>query len=127
MFISFLVALSLIEDHRQALKVREKKTLPIYREWLGDHPFTATILNNLSNNYHALGEFDNAKRYSEDALKIRLELLKGHMDTAKSLFDLAMVHKEMMELETAKAYLERCKAMQEKVLDDTMNIRDLAR
>lgn len=121
------MALSLEGDHRQAVKIREEKTLPIYRGTLGDHPFTATIINNLSNNYYALGEFGNAKRYSEDALKIRLELLKDHMDTAKSLFDLAMVHKEMVELETAKAYFERCKAMQENVLDETMNIKDLAR
>ena len=57
-----LVALSLEGNHEEAIKVREGETLEIYRKHLGDrHPFTATILNNLSNNYSALGEYDIAK------------------------------------------------------------------
>jgi len=119
------VALSLEGDHQQAILVRERQTLPIYREQLGDHPFTATILNNLSNNYYALGQYDNAKQYSDEALRMRLELLKDHRDTAKSLFDLGMVHKERGELQEAKECLERSQTIQEKVLDD--NIRDLQR
>ena len=43
----FVVALSLEEDHRQAIKIREEETLPIYNEKLGEHPFTATMYNNL--------------------------------------------------------------------------------
>ena len=120
-----LVALSLRGNHHQAVKIRKEQVLPIYRERLGDHPFTATILNNLSNNFHALKEFDNAQQYAGKALKIRLELLNNHMDTAKSLFDLGMVHKEKNEWGNAKDYLEQCKKMQETVLDD--RIKDLTR
>ena len=123
--ILFSVALSLGAEHRQAIKVREQQTLPIYREKLGDHPFTATILNNLSNNYYALEEFGNAKRNSDEALKIRRELLKDHLDTAKSLFDLAMIHKMREEFREARRYLEECEAMQKKVLYD--NTSDLQR
>ncbi len=123
--IFFVVAQSLEGEHRQAIEVREEQTLPIYRGQLADHPFTATILNNLSNNYYALDEYDNAKQYSEEALKIRRELLKDHRDTAKSLFDLGMVHKKKQEFEEAKDYLEKSEAMQKKVLDD--NISDLER
>jgi len=119
------VALSLEGEHQEAIAIREQQTLPIYREHLGDHPFTATILNNLSNNYYALREYDKAKQYSDEALRMRLELLKDHRDTAKSLFDLGMVHKERGELQQAKEYLERCQTIQEKVLDD--NMRDLQR
>ncbi|KAJ7384484.1 hypothetical protein OS493_021113 [Desmophyllum pertusum] len=115
------VALSLEGDHQQAINIREQQTLPIYREHLGDHPFRATILNNLSNNFYALGEYDNAKQYSEAALKIRLELLKDHYDTAKSLFDLGMVHKKKEEFEEAKVNLEKCVDMQMKVLDVDCN------
>ena len=121
----FVVALSLEEDHRQAIKIREERTLPIYEEKLGEHPFTATIYNNISNNFCALGEFDQAKPYSEHALKIRRKLLNDHMDTAKSLFDLGMVHKEKGEFEQAITYLEESKNMQEKVLED--NLKDLQR
>ncbi|XP_078360170.1 uncharacterized protein LOC144644529 [Oculina patagonica] len=119
------VALSLEGEHQEAIVVRERQTLPIYREHLGDHPFTATILNNLSNNYYALGEYDNAKQYSEDALRMRLDLLKDHRDTAKSLFDLGMVHKEREEFQEAKDCFEKSEKMQMKVLDD--NIKDLQR
>ncbi|XP_068740174.1 uncharacterized protein [Montipora capricornis] len=112
------VALSLENHHRQAVKIREEEVLPIYRKRLGDHPFTATILNNLSNNYHDLREIEAAERYVREALEIRLNLLDVHSDTCKSLFDLAMVLKEKREFQEAKTNLEKCKAMQEKVADD---------
>ena len=117
--------LSLEGNHEQAIKVRERKTLPIYRRTLGKHPFTATVLNSLSNNYFAQGEYNTAELYSKEALEIRLELLKDHRDTAKSLFDLAMVHKMKEEFKPAEEYLERCEAMQKKILDDENN--DLTR
>ena len=113
-----VVVLSLKGNHEQAIKVREEQTLPIYENTLGDHPFTATIHNSLSNNYYALGKYNVAEQYSKKALKIRLELLTDHRDTAKSLFDLAMVHKMKKEFQPAKECLERCEAMQEKILDD---------
>ena len=119
------MALSLEEDHRRAIKIREEKTLPIYEEKLGEHPFTATIYNNISNNFFALGEFDQAKPYSEHALEIRLKLLNDHMDTAKSLFDLGMVHKEKGDFQQAIFFLERSRNMQERVLED--NLEDLQR
>ena len=120
-----VVALSLEENHQEAIAVREEWTLPIYREQLGDHPFTATILNNLSNNYYALRQYDKAEQYSNEALRMRQKLLQDHRDTAKSLFDLGMVHKERGELQKAKECLERSQTIQEMVLDD--NIRDLQR
>ena len=92
--IILVVALSLEGNHQKAIAVREMRTLPIYVEQLGDHPFTATILNNLSNNYYALGQYDKAKQYSNEALRMRQELLQDHRDTAKSLFDLGMCTKK---------------------------------
>ena len=103
---------------REAVKFRTHETLPIYREKLGDHPFTATILNNLSKNYRALQEFEDAKKCSEEALKIRRVFLREHTETALSLFEVAMVLKETKELQAAKTNLEQCLAMQEKVLDE---------
>ena len=119
------MALSLDGDHRRAIKIREEKTLPIYKEKLGEHPFTATIYNNISNNFFALKKFDQAKPYSEHALKIRSKLLNDHMDTAKSLFDLGMVHKEQGDFQQAITYLEQSKNMQEKVQED--KLKDLQR
>ena len=113
-----VVVLSLKGNHEQAIKVRERETLPIYRRTLGKHPFTATVLNNLSNNYYALRKCNEAERYSKEALEIRLKLLKDHRDTAKSFFDLAMIHKMKEEFGPAKDCLERCEAMQKKILDE---------
>ena len=119
------MALSFEGYHLEAIAVREGRTLPIYREQLGDHPFTATILNNLSNNYYALRQYDKAKQYSKEALRMRQELLQDHRDTAKSMFDLGMVHKENGKLYKAKKSFEKSQTIQEKLLDD--NIKDLQR
>ena len=102
---------------REAVEFRTRETLPIYREKLGDHPFTATILNNLSKNYRDLKEFEDAKKCSEEALKIRRVFLREHTETALSLYEVAMVLKETNELQAAKTNLEQCLVMQEKVLD----------
>ena len=113
-----LVALSFEQDHREAVNIRKNQVMRIYTERLGDHPFTATILNNLSNNHRDVREFDHAENYARQALDIRLELLGGHRDTIKSLFDLGMALKENRKLREAKGLLELCKTMQEKVETD---------
>ena len=102
----------------EAVKFRTHETLPIYREKLGDHPFTATILNNLSKNYRALEEFEHAKKCSEEALKIRRVFLREHTETALSLFEVAMVLKQTKKLQAAKTKFEQCLSMQKKVLDE---------
>ena len=103
------MALSFEGLHKQAIVVREGQTLPIYREQLGDHPFTATILNNLSNNHYALGRYDEAYKYSIEALRMRENLLQDHRDTAKSLFDLGMVHKKRENSMKQENYLKGLK------------------
>ena len=113
-----LVALSFENDHREAVNIRKNQVMPIYRERLGDHPFTATILNNLSNNFRDMGEFEAAEEYAKQALHIRLELLADHRDTIKSLFDLGVALKENGKLREAKGFLELCKPMQQKVETD---------
>ena len=113
-----LVALSFENHHREAVNIRKNQVMPIYRERLGDHPFTATILNNLSNNHRDLGEFKAAEEYAEKALRIRRELLADHRDTIKSLFDLGMALKANKRFREAKDLLEQFKTMQEKVVND---------
>ncbi|XP_067056365.1 uncharacterized protein [Acropora muricata] len=112
------VALSFENDHREAVNIRKTQVMPIYRERLGDHPFTATILNNLSNNHRDLGEFEAADEYAKQALRIRLELLADHRDTIKFLFDLGVALKANGKFKEARDFLEQCKTMQEKVVND---------
>ncbi|XP_067057655.1 uncharacterized protein [Acropora muricata] len=112
------VALSFENLHREAVNIRKNQVMPIYRERLGDHPFTATILNNLSNNHRDLGEFEAAEQYAEKALRIRRELLADHRDTIKSLFDLGMALKANGKFKEVRDFLGQCKTMQEKVVND---------
>ena len=115
----FLVALSFENRHREAVNIRKNQVMPIYRKRLGYHPFTATILNNLSNNHRDLGKFEAAEQYAKKALDIRRELLVDHRDTIKSLFDLGMALKANKRFREAKLFLEECKTMQEKVVNDS--------
>ena len=113
-----LVAHSFENDHGEAVNIRKSQVMLIYRERLGDHPFTATILNNLSNNHRDLGEFEAAEKYAKQALDIRHKLLTDHWDTTKSLFDLGMALKANGKFREARRFLEQCKTMQEKVVND---------
>ena len=101
------------------MNIRKNQVMPIYTERLGDHPFTATILNNLSNNYRDMEEFAAAEEYAEEALRIRCKLLADHRDTTKSLFDLGVALKANKKFTEAKKMLEQCKTMQEKVVNDS--------
>ncbi|XP_044172451.1 uncharacterized protein LOC114973113, partial [Acropora millepora] len=112
------VALSFENHHREAVNIRKHKVMPIYIERLGEHPFTATILNNLSNNHRDLKQFEAAEKYAKKALRIRRELLADHRDTTKSLFDLGVALKANGKFIEAKKFLEQCKTMQEKVVND---------
>ncbi|XP_067056305.1 uncharacterized protein [Acropora muricata] len=113
------VALSFENRHREAVNIRKNQVMPLYTERLGDHPFTATILNNLSNNHRDLGELEASEEYAKKALRIRRELLADHRDTAKSLFDLGVALKANGKFREAKDLLEECKTMQEKVVNDS--------
>ena len=114
----FLVALSFENHHREAVNIRETQVMRMYGERLGDHPFTATILNNMSNNHRDLGEFEATEEYAKQALNIRRELLADHRDTIKSLFDLGMALKANRKFRDARDFLEQYKTMQEKVVND---------
>ena len=61
---------------------------------------------------------EDAKKSSEEGLKIRREFLGKHMETALSLYEVELVLKEKNELQTAKTNLQECLAIQEKVLDE---------
>ncbi|XP_015765631.1 PREDICTED: uncharacterized protein LOC107344488 isoform X2 [Acropora digitifera] len=112
------VALSFENRHQEAVNIRKYQVMPIYRERLGAHPFTATILNHLSNDHRDLKQFEAAEKYAERALRIRREVLEDHRDTTKSLFDLGVALKSNKKFREAKKFLEECKTMQERVVNN---------
>ena len=73
-----------------AIQTRLCSVLPVYEKNLGYHPFVATTLNRIGNSYHALGDYDNAIKFSSRALEIREQLFGHHQETAKSVHDLAV-------------------------------------
>ncbi len=73
-----------------AIEIRLSSVLPDYESILGDHPFVATTLSWISNSYQALGDYDNAIRFTTRALEMRKQLLGHHQETARSLYDLGV-------------------------------------
>lgn len=76
--------------HIAAIETRRLFVLPDYESILGDHPFVATTLSWIANSYHALGDYDNAIKFTERALEIRERLLGDHQETARSFYDLGV-------------------------------------
>ena len=77
--------------HREANKIREENSLPVYLELLGDHPFTATLLEGMGASYQALGDYVSAIKFINDALRMRKQSLGDHQETARSYHDLGKV------------------------------------
>ena len=73
-----------------AIETRRLFVLPDYETILGDHPFVATMLSWIANSYQALGDYDNAIKFTRRALEIRERLLGDHQETARSLYDLGV-------------------------------------
>ena len=98
-------------DHEQAINIWKTETLPVYKDVLGDHPWTASILQYIAGSYRCLaqsesaesGTADQAERYSGEALGLRIKLLGEHQDTARSHVDLSdsLIIKAMKQLEKA--------------------------
>ena len=83
-----------------AIQTRLLHVLPVYEENLGDHPFTATTLSWIGNSYYALGDYENAIKYSSRSISIRRQLLGLHQETAKSLYDLGVAFSAKQDYET---------------------------
>ena len=87
------------QNHKLAIETRRHFVLPGYESILGDHPFVATTLCWIGNSYHALGDYDNAIKFTQRALEIRERLLGDHQETARSLYDLGVALSAKKEYE----------------------------
>ena len=115
-------------------------TLPVYMEELGDHPWTASILNFIADSYKVLatersehGYAEQAEMYFRQALELRRRLLGFHQDTARSHVSLSNVLVILGNFQSALNELEKALEIQKDVLGpqhknttDTLNkITDL--
>ena len=111
-------------DHQKAIDVWEEKTLPIYQDQLGEHPWTASILHFIARSYMALAKakVDGAVKNSRKALALREKLLGFHQDTARSHILLSDVLVELQnDFESALKELEEALKIQKEVLGENHN------
>ena len=113
-------------DHKQAIDIWKKETLPVYNDELGDHPWTASILRYIASSYRCLakpesagsGMADQAEMYSREALELRINLLGEHHDTARSHADLSDILIVKQDFKSALEQLEEAIEIQKKVLGE---------
>ena len=109
-------------DHKKAIDIWKTETLQVYRAELGDHPWTASILQYIADSYKALADgtskLDNvnlAIKYSREALGLRIKLLEVHEDTARSRIDLSDLLKIKKEFKEALDELDKALEIQKDV------------
>ena len=85
--------------HLAAIETRRLFVLPDFENILGDHPFVATTLSWIANSYQALGDYDNAIKFTRRALEIREQQLGHHQETARSFYDLGVALSAKKEYE----------------------------
>ena len=113
-------------DHRQAIHIWKTETLPLYKDELGDHPWTASILRYIASSYRCLaksesadsGIADVAEMYSREALQLRIKLLREHQDTARSHVDLSDVLIIKKDFKSALEQLQKAIEIQKDVLGE---------
>ena len=98
----------------------------MYKDVLGDHPWTASILRYIASSYRCLAESesadsgiaDQAEMYSTEALALRIKLLGEHQDTARSHVDLSDTFYIKKDFKSAMEQLEKAIEIQKEVLGE---------
>ncbi|XP_048583925.1 uncharacterized protein LOC116608999 isoform X2 [Nematostella vectensis] len=116
-FCDLAMALSSAGRHKSAATIWSSKCLPIYSSIMGEHPFTATLLQYIGDAYHQLKEGDLAIDYKRKSLAMRRKLLGvNHPDTARSHACLALTLSAIQQDKEALDHLRASMQIQIKVL-----------
>ena len=113
----------LFGDHQKAIDIWNENTLPVYKEQLGDHPWTTSILFYIADSYKALaagsserGYINQAEMYSREAHGLRKRLLGHHQDTARSCVQLSDVLVLQGQFDEAWEELDKAFVIQNDIL-----------
>ena len=113
----------LADDHQKAIDIWKENTLPVYKEQLGDHPWTASILSYIADSYKSLAAkgyerdyIDQAERYFRKAQELRKRLLGHHQDTARSCVQLSDVLVLQGQFDEAWEELDKAFVIQNDIL-----------
>ena len=98
----------------------------MYKDELGDHPSTASLLRSIASSCRCLaqsesadsGIADEAAMYGIEALEMRLRLLGEHQDTARSHLDLSNILIIKQDFESALEQLHKAIKIQKEVLGE---------
>ena len=120
---TLLDSYQLRDDHQKAIDIWKENTLPVYKEQLGDHPWTASILSYIAGSYKALaagsserGYIDQAEMYYRKAQGLRKRLLGHHQDTARSCVQLSDVLVLQGQFDEAWEELDKAFEIQKDIL-----------
>ena len=120
---TLLDSYQLCDDHQKAIDIWKENTLPVYKEQLGDHPWTASILSYIAGSYKALaagsserGYIDQAEMYYRKAQGLRERLLGHHQDTARSCVQLSDVLVLQGQFDEAWEELDKAFEIQKDIL-----------
>ena len=120
---TLLDSYQLCDDHQKAIDIWKENTLPVYKEQLGDHPWTALILSYIADSYKALaagsserGIIDQAEMYYREAQGLRERLLGHHQDTARSCVQLSDVLVLQGQFDEAWEELDKAFEIQKDIL-----------
>ena len=120
---TLLDSYQLCDDHQKAIDIWKENTLPVYKEQLGDHPWTASILSYIADSYKALaagsserGIIDQAEMYYREAQGLRERLLGHHQDTARSCVQLSDVLVLQGQFDEAWEELDKAFEIQKDIL-----------
>ena len=110
-------------DHKTAIEIWKMNTLPVYKQELGDHPWTASIVHYIADSYKALatgntehGYAEHAEMHFRQSLELREKLLGFHQDTARSHVFLSDVLAIRGEFPSALEQLEKALEIQKDLL-----------
>ncbi|MDM8565018.1 tetratricopeptide repeat protein [Candidatus Halobeggiatoa sp. HSG11] len=96
-----------------------KRALKIYQQVLGDHPETATSLNNLALMYESMGEYARAEPLYQKALAIKKTALgENHPRYANSLNNFAELYKSMGDYARAESLHQKALAIRKTALGE---------
>ena len=115
-FVLSIAAYGFNNEHKKANEIRLEKSLPVYEQLLGSHPYTATLMDDMGNSYHALRDYGNAMKYIKMALNMRRSSLGDHQETARSYHDLGKVLAANGQSYDALKAFKDALTIQEKVL-----------
>ncbi|XP_031574990.1 uncharacterized protein LOC116308656 [Actinia tenebrosa] len=104
------------KQHHTANRLRVEKVLPVYKQHLGDHAYTATLMDDMGMSCMALSNYDCANTYIKEAVRMRVKALGDHQETARSYHDYGTVLKAQGRYDEALVAIREALRIQENIL-----------